>query len=518
MSDVLTSFCFLFLASVSLTAQNEPPTVDQIQMSVNAADETISVDYAVNDQEGDQISVYLRVSEDEEYFYIPDEGLSGDWGENVGSGTRQITWAYPSALDPRTLSFQLSVWDDHPIDVQSLVNQVDSQRLQGRLASYQGIKHYLQNPQGLQAFRDTIQSHFEGAGLQTYFNNFTFSGTEGVNIIGKKPGLENANQVWVLDGHYDTVGDSPGADDNGSAIVGILECLDILDDVQFKESINFIAFDFEEQGLVGSNRYVNTGIRNNEEIEGVFNFEMIGFYSDEPNSQTLPFGFDILFPEVAQDVANDDFRGNFLTNVGNEASADLIERLDLAAENYVPNLRVLSLAVPGNGSITPDLRRSDHASFWDGGYPALMLTDGANFRNLNYHTPEDTWEKLNYTFMSQVVQATLAALVEAAEPVNGRTYEIESTVSYQHVHLDPEAELRIYPNPASDHLMVEIQKGGNHLYDIGIFALNGHAVYQGQMHGKENRRISLVGIPAGQYLIIANYLENKLAKELLIQK
>lgn len=322
----------------------------------------------------------------------------------------------------------------------------------------------------------------------------------------------------MIDGHYDTVEDSPGADDNGSAIVGLLECLEILQDVQFKESINFIAFDFEELGLVGSKGYVNSGIRDYEEIDGVFNFEMIGYYSDEPNSQMLPFGFEILFPEVAQEVENEEFRGNFLTNVGNEASADLIERLEIAAENYVPNLRVLSLAVPENGGITPDLRRSDHASFWDGGYQALMLTDGANFRNQNYHTPNDTWETLNYTFMSQVVQATLGALVESAQPVNGRTYEVESTVSYRHVHLDPEAELLIYPNPASDQLMLEIQKGGNYLYDIGIYSLNGNAVYQGKMHGKDSRRISLTGIPAGQYLVIANYLENKLAKELLVQK
>lgn len=518
MSRVLPLLCVLFFAITPLIAQNDPPAVDQIQMSVNAADEIVTVDYRVMDNEGDQIAVYLRVSEDDEYFYVPDDGLSGDWGENVSSGTNQISWNYSSEVDPRTLSFQLSVWDDHPIDVQQLVNQVDSQRLQSRLASYQGIKHFVGDPQALQNFRDTIQSHFENAALQTHLNTFSFSGSTGVNIIGKKPGLQDANHVWVIDGHYDTVEDSPGADDNGSAIVGLLECLEILQDVQFKESINFIAFDFEELGLVGSNRYVNSGIRDYEEIDGVFNFEMIGYYSDEPNSQMLPFGFEILFPEVAQEVENDEFRGNFLTNVGNEASAELIERLDLAAENYVPNLRVLSLAVPDNGGITPDLRRSDHASFWDGGYQALMLTDGANFRNQNYHTPNDTWETLNYTFMSQVVQATLAALVESAQPVNGRTYEVESTVSYQHVHLDPDAELLIYPNPASDQLMLEIQKGGNHLYDIGIYALNGKVVYQGKMHGKDSRQISLTGIPAGQYLVIANYLENKLAKELMVQK
>ena len=255
-----------------------------------------------------------------------------------------------------------------------------------------------------------------------------------------------------------------------------------------------------------------------EEVQGVFNFEMIGYYSEEPNSQTLPFGFSQLFPEAAQEVESQEFRGNFLTNVGNTASADLIERLEVGAENYVPELRVISLAVPGNGGIVPDLRRSDHASFWDQGYPALMLTDGANFRNNNYHQPSDTAGTLNFTFMRQVTQATLAALVEAAQPVNGGTYEIESPVSYQHVHISPEAKITAYPNPASDYLMLEIEKGGEHLYDIGIFQMNGTPVYQGKMYGKEQRRVTTHHLPAGRYFVIASYLENNLGTEVILQR
>ena len=201
--------------------------------------------------------------------------------------------------------------------------------------------------------RDTIQAHFDAANLNTYSQLFNFQGTEGVNLIGKKAGLRDAQNVWIMDGHYDSVSGSPGADDNASAVVGMLECLEILADVPCKETINFIGFDFEEQGLVGSNRYATAGILDYEEVQGVFNFEMIGYYSEEPNSQTLPFGFSQLFPEAAQEVESQEFRGNFLTNVGNTASANLIERLEVAAENYVPELRVISLAVPGNGGIVP---------------------------------------------------------------------------------------------------------------------------------------------------------------------
>ncbi|NBB89174.1 MAG: M28 family peptidase, partial [Bacteroidetes bacterium] len=450
MNAVKVFFGFLVLLASTLPAQNEPPQVDQIQMTVSASEETITVDYRVDDKEGDEISVYLRISQGGEHYERPPEGLSGDVGENVAPGNNQIIWNYPSTLDPRMLSYQLSVWDDHPIDVQDMVNQVDSQRLERRLRALEGVRHYIQNPQGLSDMRDTIQAHFDAANLNTYSQLFNFQGTEGVNLIGKKAGLLDAQNVWIMDGHYDSVSGSPGADDNASAVVGMLECLEILADVPCKETINFIGFDFEEQGLVGSNRYATAGILESEEVQGVFNFEMIGYYSEEPNSQTLPFGFSQLFPEAAQEVESQEFRGNFLTNVGNDASADLIERLELAAESYVPALRVISLTVPGNGGIVPDLRRSDHASFWDQGYPALMLTDGANFRNNNYHEPSDTAGTLDFTFMQRVTQATLAALVEAAQPVNGRSYEIESPVSYQHVHISPEAKITAYPNPASD--------------------------------------------------------------------
>ena len=262
----------LVVFTMTLSAQNEPPRVDQIQMSVNAAEETVTIDYEVSDQEGDQISVYLRASEDEEYFYVPQERLLGDWGEGISPGTRQIIWVYPSQIDPRTLSFQLSVWDDHPIDVQDLVNQVDSHRLERRLRALEEVRHYIQNPQGLSDMRDTIQAYFDAANLNTYSQLFNFQGTEGVNLIGKKAGLRDAQNVWILDGHYDSVSDSPGADDNASAVVGMLECLEILADVPCKETINFIGFDFEEQGLVGSNRYAISGILGLRGSAGCFQF------------------------------------------------------------------------------------------------------------------------------------------------------------------------------------------------------------------------------------------------------
>ena len=103
--------------------------------------------------------------------------------------------------------------------------------------------------------------------------------------------------------------------------------------------------------------------------------------------------------------------GDFLGIVGNVASAHLVKAVEAAANQAVPNLRTISLVVPGNGELLPDTRRSDHAAFWHHGYPAVMLTDTANFRNPHYHQSTDTIETLNLAFMEQVARAVAAAVI-----------------------------------------------------------------------------------------------------------
>jgi Zn-dependent M28 family amino/carboxypeptidase len=247
------------------------------------------------------------------------------------------------------------------------------------------------------------------------FGNYT-----GKNLIGNLPGTSSAEKVVINDAHYDTVSNAPGADDNGSGTVGFMEAARILSAYPFKKTLRFIGFDLEESGLVGSIRYVSQGIPAGEQIEGVFNHEMIGYWSNEPNTQTLPQGFSLLFPAATAAIAANQYRGDFITNVGNTNSQPLALLFSNSAQQYVPDLKVITLDVPGNGQIAPDLRRSDHTPFWEAGDQALMLTDGANFRNECYHTPGDTLnEKLNFTFLSNVVKATIASMAQLAEIQHG---------------------------------------------------------------------------------------------------
>ncbi|MCP9442683.1 MAG: M28 family peptidase, partial [Nitrospira sp.] len=136
---------------------------------------------------------------------------------------------------------------------------------------------------------------------------------------------------------------------------------------------------------------------------GAIVLECVGYASHEEGSQTIPPGVPISVPTV----------GNFLGVIGNHASASFTHAVAQAMSRHVP---VIPLIVPGNGELLPDTRRSDHTAFWEQGFPAVMLTDTANFRNPHYHQPSDTIETLNLDFMASVTEAVTAAILSLAGP------------------------------------------------------------------------------------------------------
>ena len=165
--------------------------------------------------------------------------------------------------------------------------------------------------------------------------------------------------------------------------------------------IRFIAFCLEEEDLLGSLAYAAALKEAGEEIAGAIVLECVGYTSEKRGSQAIP----VATPIAVSDV------GDFLAIVGNSASAPLVNAFKRAATREARELKTVSLVVPAKGERLPDTRRSDHAAFWHYGYPALMLTDTANFRNPHYHRPTDTFETLDLTFMQRVVRAVTAAAI-----------------------------------------------------------------------------------------------------------
>lgn len=412
------------LPAGAVIAQNQAPEITNLLVEPDWSSQTLLITYDLSDAENDAIDLSVQFSDDAGKTYaltgiVP---ASGDLGYPVAPGTGKSITCDISALaafSGLAITVKLVADDRQSFDLQQLVNEVDSNRLRADLVFVEGVRHRDNGAAHLQAVRDSLKYLFAQLQLHAEEQTFAYNNYTGRNIIGTMPGVSAEEKVVIVDAHYDTVINAPGADDNGSGTAGMMEIARLLSRYPAKKSLRFIGFDLEESGLVGSIRYVANGIPAGEKIEGVFNFEMIGYYSSQPNSQSLPAGFNLLFPDVYNQVAGNQFRGDFITNVGQAGLPSIATLFSASAASYVPDLKVVTVLEPVGTTIL-DLRRSDHTPFWVSGIPAVMLTDGANFRNKCYHTPQDTLDnKLNFTFMSNVVKTTLAAAAQLAEIQHG---------------------------------------------------------------------------------------------------
>lgn len=218
------------------------------------------------------------------------------------------------------------------------------------------------------------------------------------NLVLRLPGWLDSAAPVVIGAHYDTVPGSPGADDNASGVAVLLELARAFAQHPLKRPVHLIGFDLEEYGLLGSDHYAEKLKQQYQEIRLMLSLEMLGYATTEPNSQHYPAGLKYLYPH----------RGNFLALVGNLPT--LLDLLRLSRRMRSTGLPCEWLPVVNRGIMVPDVRRSDHAPFWDRDYPAVLVTDTANLRNPHYHTAEDTLENLNLDFLTQVCRGLIVGL------------------------------------------------------------------------------------------------------------
>ncbi len=232
----------------------------------------------------------------------------------------------------------------------------------------------------------------------------------GINIVGVRAGSSPA-RVFVS-AHYDHVENCAGADDNASGLAGTLEAARILAKGQYERTIAIGCWDEEEPGLIGSQAYAERAKANGEPIEVAYVFEMIGFASSAENSQRLPSGLSIVFPDQSAQITNNGSRGDFIAFIADENAKAAATALEQSASSIGLKNVSLSLTTPQTGSsVFRDLRRSDHASFWASGYSGIQITDTAEFRNKNYHCigGADTVDTLDFDFMTRVVRTVIGA-------------------------------------------------------------------------------------------------------------
>lgn len=292
---------------------------------------------------------------------------------------------------------------NEPLSVPA-IEAISQDAIRSHIEALEGVRHPQATPAALEAAADYVYGTLQRLGYDMDEHVFTEGGNEYCNIIGTRRGLGLPDNRLLVVAHFDTVAESPGADDNASAVAVLLEIARALSGVQFERTVQFVGVNLEERGpqdaeetsiTRGSHALATHAREQGWLIDGVIVLECVA-YAGARLPQKLPEGLPIEAPK----------HGDFIAAVGNEASRDLVEAFVHAIAHHAVPLPCLPLIVPGRGEALRDVRRSDHAPFWDVGYPAIMLTDTANFRNPHYHQATDTLETLNLEFAAAVCRAT----------------------------------------------------------------------------------------------------------------
>ena len=240
-----------------------------------------------------------------------------------------------------------------------------------------GVQYTLESRHSSSSFNplaaEWIYEQFEAMGLPVEYHYFN---SNGENVVATITGSEYPDQQYIVCAHYDDMppgSTAPGADDNASGVVGVLETARLLKDFDLKYTVKFIAFDEEEQGLIGSHAYANEAAGNGDDILGVLNLDMIAYDSDDDYEMSISTN--------SQSTA---FTGEY-TSVLATYDFDL-------TYNYITT------------------GASDHSPFWNNGYQAILAIENWNDFNAYYHTVNDLFSNCNIPYFNQMVQSAVATM------------------------------------------------------------------------------------------------------------
>ena len=270
------------------------------------------------------------------------------------------------------------------------------QKLAGEIGE-RNMWHYA----ALNAAADFIEDSFSRAGLRTRRDSYETGGQPCHNIEAEISGsqqgavVSSPPPIIIIGAHYDSVFGSPGANDNGSGVAAVLALARRFAGRKTEHTLRFVAFVNEEppyfsSGEMGSQVYARRCKERGDEIAAMISLETIGYFSDAPDSQTYPSpGLGLFYPKV----------GNFIGFVSNVHSRAMLHRVIALFRQHAK--------IPSEGAslpaFIPGVSWSDQWSFWQHGYPAIMITDTAPFRYPYYHSSNDTPDKLDYDRFTLVV-------------------------------------------------------------------------------------------------------------------
>jgi hypothetical protein len=269
----------------------------------------------------------------------------------------------------------------------------------------------MHRPGSMATAAEWIKLRLREAGYEPQVHSYTlrgsgYGGESADNLIAEVPGHGPADEIVIIGAHYDTVPGSPGANDNGSAVAVLLALAEHFAERRQERTLRFIAFANEEPPFylsedMGSHAYARKLREGNEQVHAMIALDGLGFFSNKPGSQQFPVpGISLAYPDRAEFIA-------FVTRMRDRSV--LTRALGSFREHA---------SIPSEGavlpSIVPGVGWSDHWSFWQHGYPALLVTDTLPFRDPHYHGPGDTPQRLDFDRMARVAEGLKAVISELA--------------------------------------------------------------------------------------------------------
>ena len=246
-----------------------------------------------------------------------------------------------------------------------------------------------------------VYEHFESLGLEVEYHDYNWAGYNWRNVVATKPGVTDPDDIYIVCAHVDSISNdpynyAPGADDNASGVTAVMIAADILSQYDFEYTIRFVTFTGEEQGLRGSHCYAQDAYNEGDDILGALNLDMIAYDSDDQPIIELHAG----------------------TGAGSIAIANLFsDVVDTYGIDLVPEIITA-------GATT----RSDHASFWDYGYDAILAIEDWDDFTPYYHTTNDQLSSLNISYFTEFVKASVGTIASMSYPLPGKGY-LEGTVT-----------------------------------------------------------------------------------------
>ena len=258
----------------------------------------------------------------------------------------------------------------------------------------------------LQATIAYLRRGLAQAGYTVTEQTYTIEGEPVSNLEADLVGGASSDGAVIVGAHYDSADGTAGANDNATGVAATLELARLLQGSRLPRTVRFVFFVNEEPPYfqtpqMGSVVYAQKLRHDGVPVSAMISLETIGYYSDAPGSQKYPPLLNLLYPS----------RGDFIGFVGNSESRDLVRRATRAFRESA-KFPSEGIAAPANW---PGIGWSDQWSFWQEGWPGIMVTDTAPFRYPYYHTAFDTADKVDFERMARVVDGLRNVVVSLAD-------------------------------------------------------------------------------------------------------